>query len=71
MNGFGDIAHALFEFLAWLITVVTCLMVCIVLPAGIILGTLLLLIKLLGPVIGFLTALVLSIAAGALIQDVT
>ena len=35
MNGFGDIAHALFEFLAWLITVAACLMVCIVLPAGI------------------------------------
>ena len=71
MNGFGDIAHALFEFLAWLITVAACLMICIVLPAGIILGTLLLLIKLLGPVIGFLTALVLSIAAGVIIQGVT
>jgi hypothetical protein len=46
-------------------------MVSIVLPAGIILGTLLLLIKLLGPVIGFLAALVLSIAAGVIIQDVT
>jgi hypothetical protein len=71
MNGFGDIAHALFGFLAWLITVVICLMVSIVLPAGIILGTLLLLIKLLGPVMGFLAALVLSIAAGVIIQDVT
>ena len=71
MNRFGDIAHALFGFLAWLITVVICLMVSIVLPAGIILGGLLLLIKLLGPVIGFLTALVLSIVAGVIIQDVT
>jgi hypothetical protein len=71
MNRFGDIAHALMAILSWVITVAACILIWVILPAGIILGTLLLLIKLLGPVIGFLAALVLSIAAGVIIQDVT
>jgi hypothetical protein len=71
MNVFSDIAHALMAILSWVITVTACILIWVILPAGIILGTLLLLIKLLGPVIGFLAALVLSIAAGVIIQDVT
>lgn len=71
MNVFSDIAQALMAILSWVITVAACILIWVILPAGIILGTLLLLIKLLGPVIGFLAALVLSIAAGVIIQDVT
>ena len=71
MNEHSDIVHALTAILSWTITVAACILIWVILPAGVILGALLLLCHLLGPVIGFLAAMVLSIAAGVLIQDVT
>ena len=68
MDRLSDIALSLYTLVKLLILVVSCLII-MVTPVIALVITVLLLLKALGPVVGFLTALTMSVALGLMLQD--
>ena len=70
MDRLSDIGMMIWTVIDTMVTLVICLLLMIA-PPVILVSAVLLLIKLLGPVMGFLAALALGTAIGVIIQDTT
>ena len=70
MDRLSDIGMMIWTVIDTMVTLVICLLLMIA-PPVILVSAVLLLIKLLGPVMGFLAALTLGTAIGVIIQDTT